>query len=205
MTNFCERFHGIPISIMSCTILHPAFVQLNHLQQAEKRTVHDFIVQEMISMSKNTPRSSPSSTENDDIIDVSSPVNADTMINDLLGGLRPDDGDDGSDLESTGDEASLKLDCVNELKSYVQIAKRTALYRDKCPRMWWKANQGPFKLLAPVARKWLGCLCSSVSSERAFSTSGNTVTNKRASLSDNMVQDIVFLHDNRKELSKINF
>ncbi len=188
----------MPISVMSCTILHPAFVQMKHHSAEEKRSANDFIVHEMISMRQNTP-TTPLRASSDESIDLSSPVKTKSMIDDLLGECVSDE-DNESDLDSTGDDAALKLDCVNELKSYVQIAKRTALSREKCPRSWWKVNQGPFKLLAPVARKWLGCLCSSVLSERAFSTSGNTVTNKRASLSDTMVQDIVFLHDNRNEL-----
>ncbi|MCP4255392.1 MAG: hAT transposon family protein, partial [Candidatus Scalindua sp.] len=38
--------------------------------------------------------------------------------------------------------------------------------KDKCPYKWWKHHESSFKLLAPVARKWLGCFASSVPCER---------------------------------------
>ncbi len=64
--------------------------------------------------------------------------------------------------------------------------------KDECPYKWWKLNESSFKLLAPVATKWLGCLASSVPRERVFSSSGNTISHKWASLSNEVVKDLMF-------------
>ena len=48
--------------------------------------------------------------------------------------------------------------------------------------------------LAPLARKYLAVQATSASSEGLFSTVGNTVIVKRARLSDDNVENIVFLH-----------
>ena len=61
-------------------------------------------------------------------------------------------------------------------------------------------NHLKFPLLAPIARKWLCALATSVSSERCFSTSGNVVTKKRAALGSNRIGDIIFILDNFDKL-----
>jgi hypothetical protein len=66
------------------------------------------------------------------------------------------------------------------------------------PFMWWKAHENRFPVLAPVARMWLGCVATSVPSERAFSTSGNIVTARRCSLAPTLVRDLVFIAENNK-------
>ncbi len=118
------------------------------------------------------------------------------MIQELFGRENPNE--ETTSLDEAEDVSTLKLQCINEFKVYLDVAK---LYvkdksKAKCPYKWWKHHQSSFQLLAPVARKWLGCLASSVPCERAFSSSGNRIAHKRASLSDELVRDLVFLHDN---------
>lgn len=69
---------------------------------------------------------------------------------------------------------------------------------------FWQKYQSQFPLLVPIARKWLCAVATSVPSERCFSTSGNTVTKKRASLSSGLVRDILFVHDNYDALHCTN-
>ena len=100
------------------------------------------------------------------------------MIKQLMEIGGSDDDPLSSGLNDAEEEASLKLRCIGEFKAYLEMSK---VYvndksKNKCPLGWWKHHWHSFKLLAPVARKWLGCLSSSVPSERAFSSSGNTVT-----------------------------
>ncbi|EGZ17775.1 hypothetical protein PHYSODRAFT_500421 [Phytophthora sojae] len=61
---------------------------------------------------------------------------------------------------------------------------------------WWKQNHSKFPTIAVLARKWLGCIATSVPLERAFSTAGNTVTKRRCSLKASTVRDIVFMAQN---------
>ncbi len=122
------------------------------------------------------------------------------IIQELFGRDNPND-EETTSLDEAEDVAALKLQCINEFKTYLGIAK---LYvkdksKDKCPYKWWKHHQSLFKLLASVAKKWLRYLASSVPCFRAFSSSGNTITHKRASLSDELVRDLVFLHDNSQD------
>ncbi len=103
------------------------------------------------------------------------------MIHELFGRKNPND-EEITSLDEAKDVVALKLQCINEFKMYLDVAK---LYvkdksKDKCPYKWWKHHQSSFKFLAPVRRKWLGYLASLVPCERAFSSSGNKITHKRA-------------------------
>ncbi len=122
------------------------------------------------------------------------------MIQELFGRGNPND-EETTSLDEAEDMAALKLQCINELKIYLDVAKLYVKdkFKDKCPYKWWEHHQSSLKLLVPVARKWLGCLASSIPCERAFPSSGNTITHKWASLSNELVRDLVFLHDNSQD------
>jgi hypothetical protein len=85
----------------------------------------------------------------------------------------------------------------DEFALYIRDAYSTP--KDADPFLWWKNNHSKYPLIAKLARKWLGTVATSVPSERAFSTSGNTVTAKRCSLSLGLVRDVVFISENFRE------
>ena len=53
---------------------------------------------------------------------------------------------------------------------------------------WWKQKQNVFPVISRMARDYLGIPATSASSERAFSASGNLITDKRTSLSDDSIE-----------------
>ena len=61
---------------------------------------------------------------------------------------------------------------------------------------WWKEHQKVYPLLAKCARKYLACQATSCSSERTFSTGGNTVSYKRTKLDPTNVHMLVYCKDN---------
>ncbi len=97
---------------------------------------------------------------------------------------------------------TIKLQCENELRAYLKAVRSYIRNepKDKSPLNWWKSSKSTFPLLLFVYRKWFECLASSVPSERAFSPPENTVTTKRASMSDELDRDLVHLDDNIRTL-----
>ncbi|EGZ22139.1 hypothetical protein PHYSODRAFT_492443 [Phytophthora sojae] len=91
-------------------------------------------------------------------------------------------------------------DCERELEKYIERSSEAkANKKDKTPPsplLWWKEHHSEFRTLAPLARKWLGCTASSVPSERAFSTAGNTITKRRGALNADTVRDLIFMAQN---------
>ncbi|GMF48232.1 unnamed protein product [Phytophthora fragariaefolia] len=110
---------------------------------------------------------------------------------DLLGS----DSEDDSSPESDGPTLqSLRLNCSNEFVVYLEAAKSVPRKLD--PPVWWSVDGHNYQSLALLARKWLGCVATSVLSERAFSTAGNTVTAKRCQMDVKLVRDLVFTAEN---------
>lgn len=61
---------------------------------------------------------------------------------------------------------------------------------------WWKEHQKTFPLLAKCAKKYLAVQATSCSSERTFSTGGQTVTWSRTKLDPTNVHMLVYCKDN---------
>lgn len=67
---------------------------------------------------------------------------------------------------------------------------------------WWKANRDRYPMLARLAKSYLCIPGTSTPSERLFSAAGNITSKKRASLSQEHVDMLTFLHCNAKFLKK---
>ena len=81
----------------------------------------------------------------------------------------------------------------NELKLYYG---EKVLPANKCILEWWQENSARLPNLAIVAQNVLGIPASQAYSERLFSTAGNIVTYKRASLLCEKVEQICYLSAN---------
>ncbi|OWZ02710.1 hypothetical protein PHMEG_00025686 [Phytophthora megakarya] len=163
------------------TLLDPCMVkQMPHLTTATIPRACEDLVRAAIAMAAeehNTPfnrRSHVGDTNN-------------AVVFDLHGFLY---GSQGSEAPQTD-----WIQLTEELRMYLADAKRSATDRTS-PFDWWRTRKTVYPNLSMLARKWLGVVATSVPSERAFSTSGNVVSVKRASLTPRMVRDIVFVSEN---------
>ena len=50
LNHFCARFTNIPVSVMSCFILHPSLVTINHLWIYKIILSENFIIDVMLEM-----------------------------------------------------------------------------------------------------------------------------------------------------------
>ena len=83
----------------------------------------------------------------------------------------------------------------DEISRY--IAEPTS--NEKCLSLW-KTMEPIFPLLAVLARKYLCVSVSSVPSERIFSMAGHVVCRKRALLSPDNINMLIFLNKNHGKL-----
>ncbi|GMG17328.1 unnamed protein product [Phytophthora fragariaefolia] len=102
----------------------------------------------------------------------------------------------------------LRVKCETEVADY--FARAASIYESaddtiadtyghddsNDPLLWWKRRSIHFPVLSQLARKWLGCVATSVPSERAFSTAENIVSAKRSALDPDAVRDLIFIHEN---------
>ena len=82
----------------------------------------------------------------------------------------------------------------SELQTYLQDIE---INHNLCPLEWWKTRQQKYPRLAKIAKKYLCIPATSANSERVFSTAGNIVNPKRASLLPENVDLLVFLYKNK--------
>ena len=96
----------------------------------------------------------------------------------------------GSVLEaSTGEKAK------REMARYV-ADEEVVDWNDCSPLEWWARSSYRYPHLAQLAMKYLSIPATSVPSERAFSTAGHIVNEKRSCLLPENVSMLVFLASN---------
>lgn len=93
-----------------------------------------------------------------------------------------------------GDRAE-RIEVSSEVKDYMSMP---SVPLDTDPLQWWRQHKQRFPVLARVARRFLCIPASSAPAERVWSTAGNTITEKRARLSDQSVENIILCHENFK-------
>jgi hypothetical protein len=96
-------------------------------------------------------------------------------------------------------DAQYFLPLETELLSYKTMK---VLPRQDCPLKFWRNCKGQYPLLSKFARKYLCVPATSAPSERLFSKAGELVSKRRAHLSDDTIEQTLFLHYNLKFLSK---
>jgi hypothetical protein len=89
-------------------------------------------------------------------------------------------------------EAAEKI-LSNQVDSYLSLP---TLGMNEDPCKWWKENCQIYNYLAPLARVYLGVPATEVESERVFSSAGNVVNERRRSLRQENISELVFLHHN---------
>ncbi|GMF37947.1 unnamed protein product [Phytophthora fragariaefolia] len=107
----------------------------------------------------------------------------------------------------TDDRSPLRKKCSEEIDKYLDAANALVVPQkteDFDTLAWWSVNRATYPNISKLARKWLSAVATSVSSERAFSTSGNIVTAKRSSLAPDIVRDLVFIAENSRRMKKLN-
>ncbi|WAR27086.1 ZBED1-like protein [Mya arenaria] len=61
---------------------------------------------------------------------------------------------------------------------------------------WWRDHEESFPRLSKLAKKYLCCQASSVSSERVFSLAGQVVSKKRCRMNPDLIDQTIFLNKN---------
>ena len=89
--------------------------------------------------------------------------------------------------------ADIPGEALDEVNKYFSLP---AIGVAEDPRAWWRTHKALFPVLSRVARKFLSVPATSAPVERVWSTAGSIVTKRRARLSDENLDVIVFLHEN---------
>lgn len=99
------------------------------------------------------------------------------------------------DASSSGENVDKKSELEKELSVYEKMPEISA---GEDPLKWWKTYENTLPKLAQFAKKHLCISASSSASERVFSTSGLICCPRRARLTEENIDMLVFLAQNLK-------
>ncbi|CAF1334764.1 unnamed protein product [Rotaria sordida] len=169
----------------TATLLHPRYRQLKGCSNAERDKVYSYIREEM-------KRIIYESKQQEDRV---SPENKKRKVQVSILEQYEDDGDLNSSKIENNTSGSEDYD-YNPMHTD-ELARYLALELDKSklssnPLEFWKEYQGMFPVLSKLARQ-IHCIPASSSAvERCFSSSGFVVNERRASLSPDQLDNIIF-------------
>jgi len=123
-------------------------------------------------------------------------VSATTVVGSLLSYLSEHNHSDDED-DMTEENAFTSRSVRRQMATFVSQNQQP---HDVDSLQWWKANEARFKALARAARKYLGIPATSAPSERVFSLAGSICNRRRACLSPDTLDALVFLNANAELL-----
>ncbi|RLN88048.1 hypothetical protein BBJ28_00021855 [Nothophytophthora sp. Chile5] len=202
LTLFDARFSALNSELFWVTLLDPRYTKTPHLTSDERSEALEMLVDAAYELAYTVTLSSsafstPEATPSDQLSTIGTPQDAmDSLWDSLYGPREPVD----ITISQSANVDSAAARAKVEIELYAYLSQASKIKRDNKidAYKWWGANRDNYPTIAPLARKWLGCVATSVPSERAFSTGGNIVTVKRCSLKPEFVRDIVFVAENCK-------
>ncbi|KAE8877493.1 hypothetical protein PF005_g26675 [Phytophthora fragariae] len=199
VTLFTERFkEKLPKELLWISALDPRSAELKHLSHEDAKTAIAHLKVAVFEMGKNIRATQSASEEDSRVVqDSSRPPSAAqknvAWLTEVFSG-----GTERYEEEApTVADDKLKDECDSQVQQYLGDAHGTRVTTDAL--QWWSTRRGKYPIVEALARKWLGCIATSVPSERAFSKSGNVVTSKRCSLDPEIIRDTLFVSENYEE------
>ena len=184
-----SRFVNVPDAVLISSFLHPRTKHLKFVSEEQRVAIHEKVKLELLENIENQAPAAPLSDaldiakDNGEVMESGDDdTNDDFMdwIDDIVQPLEPEE------------SADSKREQINrELLHYISepSTKRNSL-------KWWKRMEPVFPNLALLARKYLCVPASSVPCERIFSLAGHLVSRRRAALSPDNVNMLIFLNKN---------
>jgi zinc finger BED domain-containing protein 1 (E3 SUMO-protein ligase ZBED1) len=190
---FTKRFKSMDDELMWVPLLDPRVADMSYLQPHEVENAKECLVEALLDLEGPPPPSTPEPEQARP--EFLSPLRGEPSVIDMfeaqLYGKQHEQPVQVPDAEREEQRrVALKAEAFNYLTAAQQ--KKTS----QLPLDWWRENAYRFPSVSLLAKKWLACPATSVPSERAFSTAGNIVTVKRASLTAGMVENLTILAHN---------
>ncbi|CAF1440028.1 unnamed protein product [Rotaria sordida] len=170
------------------TLLHPSLKHF-HIAPHEKNKAIKLVKQQLLKRT-SIPVVVAATDSQTGTSTTSSTFNTSTAVpsNDLLG--------------RCFDQSQPVVKLANELDDYMLL--ETQLHETDDVLLFWKENAKNFPVLSSIVRDIFVIPASNTSVERLFSSSKNTVTDRRTSLAAEKVNKLLFLQKNLFSLAQIN-
>lgn len=181
----------IPMALRG-SALDIRFHKLKSLAGHQARTIRTAIESEIVAYGVQKANESVSAVVNLPAVsqsDADQHVNVGSLLSYLQADARPED----DDYVVNEGNAFTARSVRHQMALFVSQSQQP---HDTDPLQWWKKNELRFKSLSSAARKYLAIPATSAPSERVFSIAGNICNRRRASLSPDHLDSLVFLNAN---------
>ncbi len=165
------------------------FKSMPFLSKPEIKTLHNDIVEEMLSLMPPPTNEEQSTGSDNSVTDGQEPAvkKKKTLLGQILGDMFEKQNEEGIFL-SNNEKAE------QELKRYVD--EDSPAVDETHALKWWKEHHHRFPYIAKIAKRLLCIPATSTPSERLFSTAGHIINSKRACLDPDNVNMLCFLAEN---------
>ena len=185
----------------TASFLDPRFKSLAHLSRDTIDNVIKHVedeVHELMRMNVTVTAADSDSTDDGDVVEISdvedAPPKKKKKVHPLKKVLGKKFGSNGSDKCTT---MSIREQACAEVAKY-RIEPQIDL--DDKPLHWWKDHKSIYPTVCKLVRKTLCIVATSVPSESLFSICGNVISQKRACLTPQYAERLIFLHENLSPL-----
>lgn len=183
----------------TASFLDPRFKSLAHLSRDCIDDVITHVQDEVCELMKTNPNVNDDSSDESEVVEISdADDSSDVMeappkkkkIHPLKKVLGKKFGSNGSDRSTT--MPIHEIACAEVAKYRIE----PQIDLDAKPLHWWKDHKSIYPTISKLARKTLCIVATSVPSESLFSISGNVISQKRACLTPQYAERLIFLHEN---------
>lgn len=187
---------AIPVALRA-SALDIRFHKLKSLAGRQARDIRVCIENELVAYGNETaaasaPGVNDANSSNRQTTD-GEDVSVSSVVGSLLRYLHEDNhSDDEGDVATEGNVFTPRS-VRRQMAMFVSESQQS---HDVNTLQWWKANEARFKGLSHAARKYLGIPATSAPSERVFSLAGSICSRRRACLSPDNLDALVFLNAN---------
>ncbi|XP_065911269.1 E3 SUMO-protein ligase ZBED1-like [Dysidea avara] len=192
LDNLSTRYQGSLVNMLLCSasFMDPRFKSLPFVSVDYKKEIHTNVNQQAIDLMRSSKRNLESSNKEVSGSGTGPPRKKRKHPNEtwsvILGPMFKKESEDTCGT-STDDQVD---------KEFQKYLAEDLILIDDNPLKWWRDNQLRYPVLSKIAQQLLCIPATSVPCERLFSTSGNIITPKRASLDPNNASMLCFLAQN---------
>ncbi|XP_065918736.1 E3 SUMO-protein ligase ZBED1-like [Dysidea avara] len=192
LDNLSTRYQGSLVNMLLCSasFMDPRFKSLPFVSVDYKKEIHTNVNQQAIDLMRSSKRNLESSNKEVSGSGTGPPRKKSKHPNEtwsvILGPMFKKENEDTCGT-STDDQVD---------KEFQKYLAEDLILIDDNPLKWWRDNQLRYPVLSKIAQQLLCIPATSVPCERLFSTSGNIITPKRASLDPNNASMLCFLAQN---------
>ena len=196
---------GVPRPVWICAAVDIRTKELRFLSEQERVAVNQMLTDEVVKLLKTKKPAVPSpSTATSKQVDDKVARNQVAILNcfedftEYFGASSTTSATTNNEVTAIDDSETLERARV-AVAAWAQV-QQADMKEHIDPLRWWQTQEASHPYIAAVAMRYFSIVATSAECERAASTAGRVVEDRRSKLSPENVRNLVFLHDSHEKI-----